>query len=72
MDTRIYGPRKTSELLPMNSLTSKTPEQPRNTFYTFGIHGKKGDIENLRNTIYLAFRSVGEGGSGIQYVFYIV
>ncbi len=50
----------------------KPPEQPRNTFKTFEIHGKKGDSENMGNTIYLAFLSVGEGNSALEYTIYIV
>ncbi len=39
---------------------------------TLKIRGKKGDSENMRNTIYLAFLSVGGGNSGIEYTIYIV
>ncbi len=56
----------------MDSLTLKTPRTARNTFKTLKIRGKKGDSENMQNTIYLAFLSVGGGNSGIEYMIYIV
>ena len=72
MGTHISGLRKTSELLPVASLTLRTPGQARITIHSFGMHEKKCDSENLRNTIYFAFMRVGEGNTGIQYTIYIV
>ena len=65
MGTHISGLRKTTELLPVASLTLRTPGQARITIHSFGMHEKKCDSENLRNTIYLVFVYVGAGNTAI-------